>query len=313
MTKFSDLRMSDGTEVHIEWDVTPDLAFCMFSAKGVRDELSNSEERICYFFIDNYGDSPLLYLIERGNRFVNILAEVKAPQSMLSECVSRQGKTLNVKDNFPVDSLLKEWIVQEVLAAEECSLLYPVLPETEHAEDMGDPLPQAAEAKQMDPVLLPAVPCQLEDEEVKQCVTRWNFADQLLNRSGQFDNCFVESGDTLTVIDERTGLMWQRFGLDLCSIRNMKTQIEVLNEEGFCGYNDWRMPSLEEAMSLMEAEENAKGIYLHPCFSKEQPFIFTSTKRKPTGYWFVDYKQGKIYWSSGTVPGGFCRLCRRIV
>lgn len=311
MAKFSDLRTSDGTEVHIEWDMTPDLAFCMFSAKGVRDELSNSEERLCYFFIDNYGNSPLLYLMERGNRFVNILAEIKAPLVMLSECVTRQGKTLNVKDNFPVDSILREWIVQEVMEVEECSVLFPVLPETERAEDMGRPLPQAGEAELVELLLLPAEPRQLEDEEVEQCVHKWNFADQILNRAGLFENSFIDSGDSLTVIDARTGLMWQRFGLDLCSIRNMKTQIEGLNQEGFCGYNDWRMPSLEEAMSLMEANENTKGFYLNPCFSKEQPFIFTSTKRKPTGYWFVDYKQGKVYWSSGTVPGGFCRLCRR--
>ena len=56
----------------------------------------------------------------------------------------------------------------------------------------------------------------------------------------------------------------------------------------------------------MEPTANAKGMHLHPCFSKEQPFIFTNARRKPTGYWFVDYSQGKSYWSSGTVPGGFC-------
>jgi hypothetical protein len=72
------------------------------------------------------------------------------------------------------------------------------------------------------------------------------------------------------------------------------------------------MPTVEEAMSLMETTPNEKGVYLPPCFSKEQPFIFVASRRKPTGYWFVDYMQGKMYWSSGTVPGGFCRLCRGV-
>jgi hypothetical protein len=90
----------------------------------------------------------------------------------------------------------------------------------------------------------------------------------------------------------------------------MKARIEELNSAGFAGFHDWRMPSPEEAMSLMEPTANAKGIHLHPCFSKEQPFVFTNARRAPTGYWFVDYAQGRIYWSSGTVPGGFCRLCR---
>ena len=31
------------------------------------------------------------------------------------------------------------------------------------------------------------------------------------------------------------------------------------------------------------------------------------------GYWFVDFKQGRSYWASGTNPGGFGRACRKIV
>jgi hypothetical protein len=69
---------------------------------------------------------------------------------------------------------------------------------------------------------------------------------------------------------------------------------------------------MEEAMSLMEPEKNNKDIFLKPCFSKEQPFIFVAAQRKPGGYWFVDYKQGRAFWSSGTIPGGFGRLVRSV-
>lgn len=313
MARFEDLRLSDNSPVTIEWDMTPDLAFCMFTAKGLRDELSNSGERVCYFFIDNYGEKPVLYLMERGSRFVAIVAEIKAPHQMLTECIQRQGQTLNVKDNFPVDSLLKEWLLNEVVEAEESVLLFPVIPEKEDIEFMGEPLPQmqTRENKSLT-VLLPTEECRLDDTEIKELIQQGGFSDQVVNPQVEFLNCFVDSGDVQTVIDENTGLMWQRFGLDLCSIRNMKNKIEELNKKGFAGYHDWRMPTVDEALSLMEVKANEKGVYLHPCFSKEQPFIFTSAKRKPTGYWFVDYKQGKVYWSSGTVPGGFCRLCRNM-
>jgi len=93
----------------------------------------------------------------------------------------------------------------------------------------------------------------------------------------------------------------------------MKKAVEQLNHKGFAGFSDWRMPTLAEAMSLMKSGLNCKGVHLHPCFSKEQPFIFTSSRRKPGGYWFVDFKQGRTYWSSGTVPGGFARLCRSVL
>jgi len=314
VAKFNELTLSDGSAINVEWDMTPDLAFCMFSAKGLRDELSCSDERICYFFIDNYGKCPKLYLMERGSRFVNILAEVDAPHELLTECVTRQGQTLNVKDNFPVDALLQQWILAEVIEIENSSVLYPVTPHEKAIEDMGDPLPKTGKGdKQLVPTELSAESCHLTDEQVEGLILTRGFFDQVLNTDSEFVNCFIDSGNELTVIDERTGLLWQRFGLDLCSIRNMKNQIEALNKEGFAGYQDWRMPTLDEALSLMEAKVNEKGVYLHPCFSKEQPFIFTSARRKPTGYWFVDYKQGKVYWSSGTVPGGFCRLCRKNV
>ena len=61
-------------------------------------------------------------------------------------------------------------------------------------------------------------------------------------------------------------------------------------------------------MSLLEPVENAKGVHLHPCFSKEQPFIFVAAQRRPGGHWFVDFKHGRAFWSSGTIPGGFGRL-----
>ena len=92
----------------------------------------------------------------------------------------------------------------------------------------------------------------------------------------------------------------------------MNKKIDDLNREGHLGYHDWRLPSVEEAMSLMESQANDKDIHLNSNFSKEQPFIFTSAQRTPGGYWFVDYKHGRLFWSSGTIPGGFGRLCRTV-
>ena len=313
MNMFKKLKLSDTTVANIEWEMTPDLAFCTFSAKGLRKELTNTSERVCYFFIDNWGDEPKLYLMERGVKYVNILAEVKAPQSMMTDCIISQGGTPSSRDNYPLDSALKDWLLAEVVEAEDSPFLVPVTPEKAVEEDMGEPLPPLGKTDfSADKVILPAEHCTLHDDQIGQLITQWNFYDSQLNPQGTFDNALADTGDGLTVIDERTGIMWQRTGLDLCSIRSMKHSIEQLNKDGFAGYHDWRMPTVEEAMSLMETVPNAKGVHLHPCFSKEQPFVFVAARRKPTGYWFVDYKQGKVYWSSGTVPGGFCRLCRRV-
>ena len=310
---FTKLKLSNTTAADIEWKMTPDLAFCTFSAKGLRDDLSNTDERVCYFFIDNYGDEPRLYLMERGTRYVNILAEIKAPVTMMVDCIIYQGSSLSTKDNFPIDASLKSWLITEVVEQENSPFLIPSIQKEAEKEDFGEVLPARGKTGfSGEAVHLPTEQCTLTEDQLESLIMQWNFYDSKLNPQGRFENALADNGDSLTVTDERTGLMWQRSGLDLCSIRKMTSDIEELNKNGFAAYYDWRIPTVEEAMSLMECVPNGKGLYLHPCFSKEQPFIFVAAKRTPTGYWFVDYKQGKVYWSSGTVPGGFCRLCRRV-
>jgi len=311
MNMFEKLNVSTSTVASIEWDMTPDLAFYTFSAKGISEGLTNTTERVCYFFVDNWGKTPRVYLMERGVRHAHILAEVKAPHELIVDSIFNHGGTLSSRDNFPVSPALKKWLLTEVVEAEESPFLFPVTEEMVDEEDRGEALPSLGGTGFKGPkVLLPAEYTTLDDDQLKQIISQWNFFDTQVNPHGAFINFLSDVGDESVVVDEKTGLMWQCGGLDLSSIRKMKRAIEQLNSDGFAGYHDWRMPSVEEAMSLMEPAPNAKGIYLHRRFSREQPFIFVAARRKPTGYWFVDYMQGKMYWSSGTVPGGFCRLCR---
>ncbi len=310
---FDRLNISKTTAATIEWDMTPDLAFCTFNAKGLREELSKSDERVCYFFIDNWGDAPRLYLMERGTRYVHILAEITAPVELLIECIVNQGGTSSSRDNFPIDTTIKKWLLAEVIEPAESPYLVPALSEESTDEDLDAALPSCGETGfKGEAISLPVGHQSLDDEQIRRLIVQWNFYDAERNPQGKFDNFLADGGDELTVIDERTGIMWQRAGLDLCSRRSMQRKYDQLVQEGFAGFHDWRLPTAAEALSLMEPCRNEKGIHLHPCFSKEQPFIFVDARRKPTGYWFVDYKQGKVYWSSGSVPGGFARLCRRV-
>ncbi|NTW88087.1 MAG: DUF1566 domain-containing protein [Desulfobulbaceae bacterium] len=310
---FEKISLSKATVASIEWEITPDLAFCTFSAKGLRGELNKTGARVCYFFIDNWGDTPKLYLMERGTRYVNILAEIKAPLALLTACITSQGSALAARGNYPIDSALKKWLLAEVVEPEDSLFLMPVITDNVLTEDYGEPLPPlGASGFKGEQVALASEPATLDDNQLDQLIRQGNFYDGQLNPQGLFANALADSGDDLTVIDERTGLMWQRGGLDLCSISSMNRRVEQLQAEGFAGYHDWRLPTLAEAMSLMQPTPNTKGLHLPLCFSKEQPFIFVAARRKPTGYWFVDYARGRAYWSSGTVPGGFARLCRRL-
>ena len=232
MDIFKKLNLSDTTVANIEWDMTPDLAFCTFSAKGLREDLTNTSERICYFFIDSYDTEPRLYLMERGTRHVNILAEIKAPLTMMTDCIAAQGGTASSKDNYPIDSAIKKWLLTNVLEVEDSPFLIPTLEDAVPEEDWGEPLsPSGKKGFDGDSVRLPSEHCTLSDEELNVIVNRLNFYDKLINPAGAFENGLVSSGDELTVIDERTGIMWQRDGLELASIRTIRRGIVQLKSE----------------------------------------------------------------------------------
>ncbi len=311
MGMFHKIKVGEKTINSIDWEMTPELTFGTYESWGGRERVRNNDERIYYFFIDNWGEKPKLCLMERGVKHARIIAEIQAPADLVSSCVDSQGEVAFYDQSFAINEQIRTWLIDHVLDDGDNSLVLPLSESVAH-EDMGLKLPLwvpgSAEPEQ---TALPAQARELSDDEVERIIGKYNFFDGDLNTSGSFDNHLHHHGQHI-IVDTRTGLMWQRGGLDITSSRSMNKQVEQINKESLHGYNDWRLPSVEEAMSLMEPEANVKDIHLNTNFSKEQPFIFTSAQRKPGGYWFVDYKHGRIFWSSGTIPGGFGRLCRTI-
>ncbi|CAK8722840.1 MAG: Protein of unknown function (DUF1566) [Candidatus Electronema aureum] len=301
-----------GNPTAVDWEMTPEYTFGTFESWGGRERVRSNKERIYYFFIDAWGEEPKLCLMERGIKYARVAAEILAPPEMLRRAVVKQGKVARFERTLAIDEELKQWLLVNVMETEDNSKVVPV-ENADRSDSLGPaglpgldaPLPADCQ-----PLQLPNTPTELIEEEADSLIKEYSLIDHERNPEGQFKGYLVDSGDGLTVTDKVTGLMWQRGGLDIMSGRMMRKAIEELNREGFVGYSDWRLPTLAEALSLMEKEMNAKGQHLHPAFSSDQPFIFVDTVRRPGGQWFVDFKHGRAYWASGTIPGGFGRLCR---
>lgn len=311
MGLFATLNLA-GNPTAVDWEMTPEYTFGTFESWGGRERVRSEKERFYYFFVDAWVEPPKLCLMERGIKHARVVADILAPQEMVQQCVDKQGRVALFERTHAIDEELKQWLLENIMESDDDSRVIP-LEEEDSSDRLGatnlpgsdTPLPT-----DLKPVTLSDKPMKLQEEESEEYIRGENFTDHKRNPEGQFRNFLVDNGDGQTVTDKVTGLMWQRDGLDIMSNRMMRKAIEKLNKEGFAGYNDWRMPTLPEAMSLMEQELNAKELYLDPAFSKDQPFILVDATRRPGGQWFVDFKHGRTYWSSGTIPGGFGRLVR---
>lgn len=85
----------------------------------------------------------------------------------------------------------------------------------------------------------------------------------------------IINGDKV-VIDYCTGLMWHQHG----SYKNMswkraKKWTEELNKPGYAGFSDWRLPTLEEAVSLLESSRKNGNQFIDPVFDQTQWCIWT--------------------------------------
>ena len=82
--------------------------------------------------------------------------------------------------------------------------------------------------------------------------------------------------DDNIVIDHATGLMWHQSGsFKNISWKSAKRWVIKLNENGYAGFTDWRLPTLEEAISLLEPSAKNGNQFIDPAFDKTQSSVWT--------------------------------------
>ncbi|NIP99577.1 MAG: DUF1566 domain-containing protein [Nitrospinaceae bacterium] len=134
---------------------------------------------------------------------------------------------------------------------------------------------------------------------------------------------FVESGDHM-VIDTQRKLCWlkqdtyQMTGKWLNWVQS-RDYAKELNESKYAGYNNWRLPTLEEAKSLYSKSNQNKDhmgqmAYLHPIFPGGFGFLCWTreVRNKIQAVRFGYRKGGMMYDDVYRVSRGSTRLVRDI-
>ncbi|MDR4503465.1 MAG: tetratricopeptide repeat protein [Candidatus Scalindua sp.] len=100
------------------------------------------------------------------------------------------------------------------------------------------------------------------------------------------------------VNDQATGLMWQQAGSSQITFRDAEAYVVQLNGEQFAGYSDWRLPTLLEALTLLEQSKKKVDtpgdpfLYIEEEFGALQERIWTSDPYNASFVWGVDFVNG---------------------
>jgi hypothetical protein len=161
----------------------------------------------------------------------------------------------------------------------------------------------------------------LSPRDVKTMLYKYNFysADWYVNKKycnpgGSFDNRYVVGKKVIA--DVNTGLMWERFGSPApLKYRSAKYWISLLNRNKYAGYKNWRLPTLDEAASLLKNKKNAHLLHVNVKFSKNQSWIWTGDYSVPrqnfSAVWVINFFMG-IVEKSYSFKSRYVRAVRTI-
>ena len=116
------------------------------------------------------------------------------------------------------------------------------------------------------------------------------------------DNRFEDQGEV--IFDDATGLTWQKSGSPKSiTYQDAQEYIAELNRQKFGGYENWRLPTVEELLSLLEKERNsANNLYINPMFDETQTWVWSADirqikdERSSGSAWSVSFLGGRVYW-----------------
>ncbi|MBL7075499.1 DUF1566 domain-containing protein [candidate division KSB1 bacterium] len=137
----------------------------------------------------------------------------------------------------------------------------------------------------------------LSSDVVKVLLAKHGFYEKRWNPSGKGIAHRYESqirDNAVILLDAATGLMWEKGGSsDRMTFADAEQYVHRINAEKFAGFNDWRLPTVEEAMSLMEPQAYDR-FHIDPEFERGINFIWTSDRATDGRIWMLYFYDGML-------------------
>lgn len=153
------------------------------------------------------------------------------------------------------------------------------------------------------PPRLRAQPARLVEREIERAFQVRGLFDATWNPEGDFPNQFRTQSPGLwdVVVDLESRLTWQQSGSgDRMSRADADGYIAELNRARHAGFDDWRLPTLEELASLLEGVPLSNSLYIHPSFDPEQETCWSADTERQEGLpYYVSFNVGRAVLAYG--------------
>ena len=137
----------------------------------------------------------------------------------------------------------------------------------------------------------------LNEQEISAMLDAKNIFDAERNPAGNFRHQYeIKNAAGLRLIfDRATKLVWTRqHNLVKMNLEKTKDWIESLNHAGYGGVSSWRLPTVEEAASLLAKNPDEDKIFLDAIFGEDIKSIWTGDSLTESRSWIVDFRKGSI-------------------
>ena len=132
-----------------------------------------------------------------------------------------------------------------------------------------------------------------------------NIFDAQRNPAGNFPHRYEikDAGGLRLVIDRATNLAWTRQQNLVKMNRDKSSQwIASLNNVAFAGSKNWRLPTVEEAASLLRKDDG--NSFLDAIFGKDLKVIWTGDGFSDSESWVIDFQNGTADSRQEQIPPG---------
>ncbi|GLI35711.1 protein kinase domain-containing protein [Desulforhabdus amnigena] len=114
------------------------------------------------------------------------------------------------------------------------------------------------------------------------------------------------------VLDRATNLFWQKGGSpDPLEWENAHDYVRNLNEEHFGGCSTWRLPTVNELLSLIKPVAHGEDDCMEPVFDRSKKWLWSCDRRSFTAAWYVDGELGFAGWGDFTCQYYVRAVCLR--